>query len=60
MESQLTETNGAQPFVGLIADVWWKMREFNATVLHLLFKSQGLAQELTRVVLAKIMPGLIA
>jgi hypothetical protein len=57
-----------QPFVGLIADVWWKMRDFNATVLHLLgmnherltFKFQGLAQKLTRVVPAKIISGLIA
>jgi len=52
----------------LIADVWWKMRDFDATVLHLLgmnherlaFKFQGLAHRLTGVVQAKIMPGLIA
>ena len=57
-----------QPFAGLIADVRWKMRDFNATVLHLLgmnherltFKFQGLAQKLTGVVPAKIIPCLIA
>jgi Protein of unknown function (DUF1501) len=57
-----------QPFVGLIADGWWKMHDFNATVLHLLgmnherltFKFRGLAQKLNRVVPAKIIPGLIA
>lgn len=57
-----------QPLVGLIADVWWKMRDFSATVLRLhgmnherlTFKFQGLAQELTRVVQAQIVPDLIA
>jgi hypothetical protein len=57
-----------QPFVGLIADVWRRMRDFDATVLHLLdmnherptFKFQGLAQKSTGVVSAKIVPEIIA
>jgi len=57
-----------QPFVGLIADVWWKMGDFNTTVLRLLgmnherltFKFPGLAQKLTGVVPAKVVPDLIA
>jgi hypothetical protein len=57
-----------QPLVGLIVDLWWKMRDFNATVLHpldmnretLTFKFRGLAQKLTGVVPAKIAPDLIA
>ena len=66
MDSQLTEKDSGAAIGRLIADVWWKMRDFNATVLRgmnherLTFKVQGLAQELTRVVPAQIVPDLIA